>query len=82
MPHVTDTVFRYAAILAAICSLLVADAALTAHTWWLRLRGIHEETRMSMRLQRAVDWADHDPYLPDRWRDPRDIADDLSRGTN
>ncbi|HTE57004.1 MAG TPA: hypothetical protein VK698_39395 [Kofleriaceae bacterium] len=69
-----DTVYRYAAVLAAICTLLVADAALGAHTWWCRLRGAHDETPMFLRLNRAVGWADRDPNLPDRWRDPRDVA--------
>jgi len=85
MAHETDTamdtVYRYAAVLAAICSLLVADAALGAHTWWRRLRRTRGETPMYQRLNRAAAWADRDPYLPDRWRDPRDVADDQAQHT-
>lgn len=77
LARVGDGVYRRAVVAAAICSLLVADAALGAHTRWCRMRGTRGETPMFLRFNRAADRADRDPNLPDRWRDPRGIADDL-----
>jgi hypothetical protein len=56
--------------LAAIRELKAADKALAA---------LYDETDQTDRWYEAnarVDRADHNPHLPDRYRDPRDIADD------
>lgn len=78
LARVGDGVYRRAAVAAAICSLVVADAALGVHAWWCQMRGTRGETSVFLRLNRAVDRADRDPNLPDRWRDPRDVADNLA----
>ncbi|MFF2852646.1 hypothetical protein ACFVT5_41095 [Streptomyces sp. NPDC058001] len=62
--------------IAAIASLKAADAALTLHTTATRLAGVTAETPMYRRLNSAVARADANPHLPDRYRDPRDIADE------
>lgn len=77
LARVGDGVYRRAAVATAICALLVADAALGVHAWWCQMRGTRGESPMFLRLNRAVDRADRDPNLPDWWRDPRDVADDL-----
>jgi hypothetical protein len=60
---------------AAIAWLMAADTALAIHTAATRLAGITVETPMYRRLNSAVAWADANPYLPARYRDPRDVAD-------
>lgn len=61
--------------LTAILTLKVTDTALTLHNHWTRARSINAETPTGVRLHAAVTWADNDPYLPDRYRDPRDVTD-------
>lgn len=64
--------------LAAITWLYAASSALTLHTFALRLIGITAETPLWRRLNAAVTYADANPYLPSRYRDPRDVADDAA----
>lgn len=61
--------------LAAIAWLMAADAALAVHAATHRLAGITVETPLYRRLNSAVARADANPHLPDRYRDPRDVAD-------
>lgn len=64
---------------AAIAWLRAADAALAIHAASSRLAGITAETPMYRRLNSAVARADANPHLPDRYRDPRDVADGLNQ---
>lgn len=64
--------------LTAILQLKITDTALTIHNRWNRACGINTETPTGARLHAAVAWADNDPNLPDRYRDPRDVADTRS----
>ena len=61
--------------LAAIVWLMAADAALAIHRISTQLAGIHNPGPVYRRLNSAVDRADANPYLPPRYRDPRDVAD-------
>lgn len=58
----------------AIARLKVADHKLAANDRRERKAGVTKETPEFHRLNRAVAEADADPYLPDRFRDPRDRA--------
>lgn len=63
--------------LAAIVWLKAADTALAIHSASHRLTGITVVTPMFRRLNSAVARADASPYLPARYRDPRDVADSI-----
>ncbi|MCX4809006.1 hypothetical protein OG601_47270 [Streptomyces sp. NBC_01239] len=65
--------------LAAITWLYAADAALALHAACHRLAGITAETPLYRRLNVVVTYADANPHLPSRYRDPRDVADSAAR---
>lgn len=63
---------------AAVVWLGSADLALILHTRVTSAVGVTAETRTFRRLNSAVARADASPYLPARFRDPRDVADSLN----
>lgn len=63
---------------AAAVWLAAADLALAVHTRVTSSVGVTAETRTFRRLNSAVTRADANPYLPARFRDPRDVADSLN----
>lgn len=56
----------------AIARYKVAEARLAANTRREEREGIVGENPEYLRLNRAVADAEDDPYLPDRYLDPRD----------
>lgn len=59
----------------AILRLWIADARLAADTRRCARAGIHEQTPRNSDLSNVVDDALNDPYLPDRYRDPIELAE-------